>query len=367
MISSGRNVATIITAENLQQLAREMLKAGYRVIAPAKQADLVVFKAIQDAREMLPEGEYILPQASFKEFVFPRSECILRYRFGEDKKPVFESPNLDGEPQQAVIGCRPCDAASLPILDKIFGWDYVDPFYFRRREKTAVISIACSRAGEGCFCTSAGYAPDATAGSDILLKKMGTAPNFPQSATETVSSGKAIGPCPHFLAEVLSDKGRQLAEKFGGLFEKVDAAPPVEVADVKPAFDVEKIKPWLDAHFEDPLWLEIAARCMGCGTCAYGCPTCHCFDIVDEGDLAGGCRLKNWDTCSSSLFTKHGSGHNPRSSQEQRYRQRVMHKFKYYLEKFGLRACVGCGRCTLRCPVNLDLRGVLQTIASKQG
>ncbi|MGD0094341.1 MAG: 4Fe-4S dicluster domain-containing protein [Planctomycetota bacterium] len=338
-------MATIITAENLKQLASALLKAGYRVIAPAREAELTVFKALKDAREMLPESEYILPQASFKEFVFPRCECILRYRFGEDKLPVFESPNLDGEPQQAVIGCRPCDAASLPILDKVFGWDYVDPFYFKRREKTVVLSIACSRAGESCFCTAVGYAPDATAGSDILLKKS--------------AGGK-------YVAEVLSDKGRELAGKFGSLFEQVEAAPPVEVAELKPAFAVEKIKPWLDAHFEDPLWLEIAARCMGCGTCAFGCPTCHCFDIVDEGDLSGGCRLKNWDMCSSALFTKHGSGHNPRTGQEQRYRQRVSHKFKYYLEKFGLRACVGCGRCSVRCPVNLDLCGVLKTIASKQ-
>lgn len=338
-------MATIIAGDNLKQLAGELLKAGYRVIAPAKQQDMVVYKAIRGAKEMLPEGEYVLPRASFKEFLFPRSECILRYRFGEDKKPVFESPDLDAEPPQVVIGCRPCDAASLPILDKIFGWDYQDQFYFKRREKLTVVSIACSRTGERCFCTSVGYAPDSTAGSDILLRKS--------------AGGK-------YVVEVLTEKGKQLADKFAALFEQTAAAPATEVADLKPAFDVDKVKPWLDTHFEDPLWLEIAARCMGCGTCAFGCPTCHCFDMVDEGDLHGGCRLKNWDTCGSTLFTKHASGHNPRSSQEQRYRQRVMHKYKYYLEKFGLRACTGCGRCCVCCPVNLDLCGVLQTIAGKQ-
>ncbi|MCY3017641.1 MAG: 4Fe-4S dicluster domain-containing protein [Planctomycetota bacterium] len=337
-------MATIITAGNLTRLAGELMKAGCRVIAPAKLDGMVVFKAITDEHEMLPEGEYILPHSSFKEFVFPRTECILRYRLGEQGKVSYEATNLDAEPAQAAIGCRPCDAASLPILDKVFGWDYRDEFYFKRREKLTVVSIACSRAGERCYCTSVGCAPDSKAGSDILLKK---------------TAGDK------YVVEALSDKGRQLAEKHASLFEKAEGEPPVEVVDLKPAFDVEKIKPWLDTHFEDPLWLDMAARCMGCGTCAYGCPTCHCFDIVDEGDLRGGCRLKNWDTCAAVLFTKHGSGHNPRTSQEQRYRQRVMHKFKYYLEKFGLRACVGCGRCSNRCPVGQDLYAVLKTIAER--
>jgi heterodisulfide reductase subunit C len=168
-----------------------------------------------------------------------------------------------------------------------------------------------------------------------------------------------------YVAEVLTDKGKALVDKFKNLFETADPAPATEVAELKPAFDVKKIKSWLDTHFDDPLWLDMAARCMGCGTCAYGCPTCHCFDLVDEGDLKGGRRMKNWDTCACTLFTKHGSGHNPRSSQEQRYRQRVMHKFKYYVEKFGVISCTGCGRCGLRCPVNLDLLDVLKTISEK--
>ena len=143
-----------------------------------------------------------------------------------------------------ILGCRPCDAASLPILDKVFSWDYVDAFYFKRREKTTLVSIACSRHGERCYCTSVGYAPDTAAGSDVLLKKAGA---------------------DRYAVEALTEKGKALVAKFGSLFETVEKAPPVEVAELKPAFDVEKLKPWLDTHFEDPLWLEIAAKCMGCG------------------------------------------------------------------------------------------------------
>ena len=337
-------MATLVTQDNLAKLAEQLLAAGERVIAPAQTDDMVYYKALASAKEMLPSGEYILPHASFKEFFFPRTECILKYRFASEGKTESVSPDLDKLPAQVILGARPCDAASLPILDKVFGGDYVDPFYFKRREKTTVVSIACSQHGERCYCTSVGYAPDSTAGSDVLLKK--TKDN-------------------RFVAEALTEKGKALLARFPSLFENTEPAPATEVTELKPAFDGEKIKPWLDTHFEDPLWQEIAAKCMGCGTCAYGCPTCHCFDITDEGDTKGGCRVKNWDTCGSALFTKHGSGHNPRGSQEQRYRQRVMHKFKYYPEKFQMRACVGCGRCSDRCPVGLDLFNVLQQIAQR--
>jgi formate hydrogenlyase subunit 6/NADH:ubiquinone oxidoreductase subunit I len=55
----------------------------------------------------------------------------------------------------------------------------------------------------------------------------------------------------------------------------------------------------------------------------------------------------------------HGSGHNPREQKLQRVRQRFMHKFKYYVDKYGDGvACVGCGRCVQFCPVNIDIRRV---------
>jgi ferredoxin len=102
-------------------------------------------------------------------------------------------------------------------------------------------------------------------------------------------------------------------------------------------------------------------RCLGCGACAYTCPTCHCFDIVDEGNAAGGARVKNWDSCQFPMFTMHASGHNPRSTQGQRQRQRIQHKFRIYPEKFGETLCTGCGNCTRNCPVEL---GVLNTLLS---
>jgi ferredoxin len=71
--------------------------------------------------------------------------------------------------------------------------------------------------------------------------------------------------------------------------------------------------------------------------------------------------MRNWDSCMFPLFTLHASGHNPRGEKVQRVRQRFMHKLKYYVDKYknGV-ACVGCGRCVQYCPVNIDIRQVIQ-------
>jgi len=75
--------------------------------------------------------------------------------------------------------------------------------------------------------------------------------------------------------------------------------------------------------------------------------------------------VRNWDSCMFPLFTLHASGHNPRPSRKERFRQRIMHKFNYFVENNGRVACVGCGRCVENCPVNLDVRRVLETFATR--
>jgi ferredoxin len=41
----------------------------------------------------------------------------------------------------------------------------------------------------------------------------------------------------------------------------------------------------------------------------------------------------------------------------------MMHKFKYYVEKFQKTSCVGCGRCMRTCPVDMNLAEMLTAVA----
>jgi ferredoxin len=284
-----------------------------------------------------------LPRRSAKETFFPLCEDILTYEKKEGKTSVTDV-DLATLPETVLLGARPCDAAAPGILDAVFSWDYQDQFFLERRRRTTIIGVACLSADDACFCTAVGCAPDSRQGSDLFL---------------TPLEGGGYG------VEALTEKGTDLVERHGQLFGDTAAVTALPLASPEmEQLDLKKIKEWLDNNFESPFWQEIAARCAGCGACAFLCPACHCFDINDEGTEAKGCRRKHWDACGFGKFTNHASGHNPRDLQPGRYRNRIMHKFKYYDDKFGQTLCTGCGRCIRACPVGIDIADILSKIGS---
>jgi ferredoxin len=36
-----------------------------------------------------------------------------------------------------------------------------------------------------------------------------------------------------------------------------------------------------------------------------------------------------------------------------------MHKYAYFVERYGQIGCTGCGRCVRYCPVDLDIRQII--------
>lgn len=128
--------------------------------------------------------------------------------------------------------------------------------------------------------------------------------------------------------------------------------------------DLKNIDKILDPNFDNQIWEEVSEICIGCGTCSFLCPTCTCFDVIDENvpNENRGRRVRIWDTCQSCLYTLHTSGHNPRNSCIERVRNRILHKFCYYPENYGMLGCVGCGRCVQLCPANNDLRAIIEKI-----
>jgi ferredoxin len=338
-------MATLITRDNLVRLADALISSHVSVVGPTARQGRFEYTRLAAGAEICPDDQFVVPALSLKEFFFPRTEPLFHYRYGDAGSVTLTSPTPAGQPPQVVVGARPCDAAALPVLDKVFAWDYVDRFYFARRDATTIVTVACAQAGPDCCCTSAGCAPDATDGSDVMLLPL--------------AGGR-------YRVEILTEKGQKLIASQAALFGKSDSEEAAMIADVPVRFPADAVKPWLDSNFDHAFWNGLALKCLGCGTCAFLCPTCHCFDIVDEGDSAEGCRRRNWDACAACQFTLHASGHNPRERQDARYRQRIMHKFKYYVEKFGMVSCVGCGRCTRHCPVDMNLSAFLCAIAAME-
>ncbi len=328
-------MSNVLSFETLRTLVDEWIAAGRRVAGPRLVNDRLLYGWLDAASQLAMENNS-RPRNSMKEFLFPRHEELYGYTLGRKRVELTETPPPQAE--QIVIAARPCDAALGPILDHVFNWDYADAAYNRRRELTTIVSLACQSFDAHCFCTSVHSGPDDPRGSDAMLYAL--------------DEGILEIRC-------LTEKGRRL---FAGHTESSDRKAPV-IAGPESRFDLDKVGQFLESGFEDSRWPDLARRCLGCGACAYTCPTCHCFDIVDEGAGGKGVRARNWDACQFGLFTLHAAGHNPRSQQAQRQRQRIYHKFRIYPQKFGTLLCTGCGNCTRNCPVGLGVRPMLETIS----
>jgi ferredoxin len=334
----------------LDPFVRDLIAAGIRVIAPVRRnergREFTEYRRIENSNDIVLDGSQ--PARPLKEVVFPPTETLFKWKQSQSRISIEESPTKFAE--TAVIGATPCDAAALEILDRVMGWDYRDELWFGRRQATTILTVACAQCDDSCFCTAAGLAPESTRGADWFLT--------------SCNDG--------FQVQVLTEKGRALMERHKNRFPEVNGSMESRSSGIEQkvrsnlTLQPEKIRHWLDRHFEDPLWKSLALRCHGCGACAFVCPACHCFDIVDEPEgIDCGSRRRNWDACQPALFTLHGSGHNPRKDQTARFRQRIMHKFNIYPSRFGEMLCTGCGRCIRVCAAGMDLAAILAEIGRK--
>jgi ferredoxin len=328
----------LITSSTLEALFKALAGAGARVLAPRSVDGRVELREVRSPGEVALDGAQTVSSA--KALVFPAVETILGFR-GAGAAVELVDPEPVARPT-VVFGLRPCDARAFAALDAVLNWDTRDRFFDARMRALTVVSIACTQADEACFCASVGGGPGDPRGSDVLLRQL-------------AGGGHA--------AEAFTEKGHSVLALAGSLLPVPATAVAEPLAELTPAFDATQLAAALDRGFESESWAEQSLRCLGCGTCAFVCPTCACFDIQDEPHPDGGRRLRCWDSCGLRQFTLHASGHNPREHQEQRWRQRLCHKFVYFPERFSLSGCVGCGRCTRACPVDMNLKEHLVALA----
>jgi sulfhydrogenase subunit beta (sulfur reductase) len=323
----------LVRKDSLEKLF-DILKQNSRTIyAPFTKNGKTTFRH-QESFAGISTGHIQTTQSS-KDIAFPRTEKILDYSRNKEGMSV-KGIDLNEIPEVILWGVRPCDANGIGELSSIFNWDYKDEIYNNRLSKVTVFGFSCSKSDEFCFCTSVGGNPGNTAGSDILFTRMGEDGDY--------------------LAEVLTGKGNAVVSIAPQLFERSeDIEKGKYLAQVPVKFNHEEISNKLDKFFESKEWIEQSLRCLGCGACAYVCPTCACFDIQDEAHGKKGSRVRCWDSCGFSHFTIHTSGHNPRDVQSQRWRQRIMHKFSYMPERLSVYGCTGCGRCSRACPVDMNI------------
>ena len=326
------------------------LEKEYKIYAPTKVQGNIAFKQISNAEEI--ELEYLNSKVPPKEVLFPQKEIIFEYRY--EGKDVIIEERKDLDDKLLIFGVRPCDAYSFKLLENFFAsGDFQDDVFLRKRENATIIGIGCNNPRQSCFCTSVGGHPFQKESTDVFLSDLGD----------------------KYLVEAISEKGKNLVKKLSWLTDAKKADMEKSKALAKQAeesfttkFDFDLVTKVLDENFEHTVWQEISESCIGCSSCTFLCPTCTCFDVIDENDEYNnrGRRIRIWDTCQSCLYTLETSGHNPRPEKIQRCRNRIMHKFSYYPSNYDCLGCVGCGRCITACPVNNELRLIIDKILEIQ-
>jgi ferredoxin len=320
----------------------------FDLYAPVKAAEGVsVYQKIARPEEV--NFDLLNPQKPLKEVFFPQTEVMFCYQKAGKKNQVTSTEDVNRE--RVIFGARPCDIEALSMIEEVYcGKEYTDVYFSNKRKATTIIGMACETPLSTCFCTSTGGSPFVRKGSDILFIDLGDT----------------------YLVELLTEKGKGFQKN--PYFKEADAKDLALAEDLEkkalkkmesssnPRLPLEGIEKRLDVMVESPIWDRFHEKCIGCNTCTFLCPTCHCFDIADEASGNKGQRVRNWDSCLSSLYSLETSGHNPRPTGRERTRQRIMHKLNYFPKLFGKIACVGCGRCILYCPVNFDIRQTIEEI-----
>ena len=284
-----------------------------------------------------------------KDVFFP--QCQTMYTVHHvDAGYTIDPMKLTSQPF-CVFGIRPCDVRALTVMDQVFLAEPEDTFYRARRENAILLSLACHRPAQTCFCSVFGIDAAQSDGADVMMWMIGQ----------------------DLWLEGQTDKGNGFLEQFSELLEDADDRACVEeekesirAITRKLPYSGLSLEGWgegrTDEKFDDPNWEQLSDACLACGTCTFVCPTCQCYDIKDYDTGHGIQRYRCWDSCMYSDFTLMAAANN-RTTQMQRFRQRFMHKLVYFpTNNDGMFMCVGCGRCVDRCPQSLNIVKVIKTM-----
>lgn len=326
----------------------EHLKKKAKLYAPKKKENLFIFRPVKDVNEItLKYIPTILPP---KKYYFPQKEKLFKFNIN----PFKTAKAIEEFEEYILFGVHTCDIAGIQCMDVVFRESPEDPNYLNRKDKMTIVGIECLEyCDKYANCTSMGtYVP--RGGYDVMMIDIGA----------------------KFILHINSEKGEKLIKGLVYVKEagEDDLAALQRVRENKEkAFKEEFIAPLLkvyeafDTHFNSEVWQDVGRRCVACGNCTAVCPTCYCFDVVDDMDLSlnQGVRYRICNSCQMDDFAKVAAGEDFRKGRDARQRHRYYRKFKYPVDKFNRYFCTGCGRCTRTCMAEINLIATVNSLLAE--
>ena len=264
--------------------------AGYQTIGPRVKNETLVYE-IFESLDQLPKG-YITEQdagrfrliqtghnryfdlipgaQSWKQFLFPpRFDLFTLQKNGKNWEMITPQ---DDTPRYAFIGVRACEMAAIQIQDRAFlREDFNDPVYRARREKVFILAVNCMHPAGTCFCASMQTGPRVQDGFDISLTEL--------DDVFLLTIGSELG------RDILTDIPFELASAF--LLNNAEHGIENANQQMGRTLDTSDLPELILDNLDNPYWQEIAKRCLSCTNCTQVCPTCFCWDAVDQMNLSG--------------------------------------------------------------------------------
>lgn len=318
----------------------EDLKKEYKIYAPKRfkkqgrysDTDIIKYDEVSTVEEIGFKEKSHYP---VKEVITPITQTL--YYFTEDE---FRESSI-GHNKKILIFARPCDINAQRRQDMIYlhNGNFEDTFYKRIRERVKFICIECVDGFDTCFCVSM----NSNKTDDYSL-----AVRFNESS---------------LLFDV---KDKEFSKFFNDKTEEEFELKFIEENEAKvtiPEINDKEILIKLKNH---PMWNEYNKRCLGCGSCTIACSTCSCYttrDIVYDSLGKIGERRRVQASCHIDGFDEMAGGHNFRTTKADKMRYKVLHKIHDYKAQFGdEHMCVGCGRCTDRCPEHISITATINKV-----
>lgn len=363
-------LAGFLPHSQLSALLSALRETGYRCVGPQERDGAIVYDDLDNPADLpwgrvdhQEPGAYRLqdhpqqrafawangPQA-IKPWVFRPRDSLWRASRDDTGRLQFQAATHATQPI-AILGVRACDLAALQIQDCHFaGARERDAAYLAQRDQLLLIGIHCGRSADTCFCVSTGDGPAIDRGADLILGE--------------IDEGLIVSACSTAGRRIfrLLPLSRVLPEQWAALRNEIAA----NAAGQQRRLASRDLRPLLYARLGSDHWQDVAERCLACGNCTAVCPTCFCYQELDEVSADGRDvdHVREWDSCFSG---RHGhlAGLEIRGEVRFRYRQWLLHKLGTWHEQYGRSGCVGCGRCISWCPVGIDLTAEVAALANE--